>query len=184
MLQCCRQRRPIQSRDVRQRSARANGGGMKVFRVHGALLIVAAAPFLSACDRCSFRLLERQVVEGTLPCCGAWVNQDVSVPPGTNRQVDISNTRSPGEAGLIDIWLVPTDCERLFDGPYPGAVPRCRVIIGPVAPGTVSSRIKLDAGTYRAVLQSHSTNTEATSYVWDIGSWGNDCRPLTTTSPR
>jgi len=149
----------------------------------GGVLVVLASLASSACDRCSFRILERRNVSGTLPCCGGSARHDLTVASGTNRQVDVSNTQFPGTAGTVDLWLVPADCEQLFDGPYPGGTPRCRVLLGPIAPGAVSSRIKVDAGIYRIFVQAWSSNSESVSYIGDLGVWGNDCRRLSPTTP-
>lgn len=139
---------------------------------------------LGGCDRCSFQNLDRLVTKGTLPCCGAFKVHEVVVKAGTNRQVDLANSESPVPAGLVDLWLTPASCERLFDGPYPGSVPQCAVLIGPVAPGSVSERRKLDPGTYRVFAQSYSSNVDPVEYVGDVGVWGNDCVPGSLTAPR
>lgn len=134
-------------------------------------------------DRCSFRNLNLQVANGTLECCGAFAVHEVVVRPGTNRQVDIANHRKPAQATLVDLWLAPATCQRLFDGPYPGARPLCPVLIGPVVPGAVSDRRDLEPGTYRVFAQSYSTNQEPAEYVGDFGVWGTDCAPILPTGP-
>ena len=138
-------------------------------------LLFLAVLTSSGCDRCSLRLLDEIDVTGDLPCCGGSASEIVAIPDGTNRQVDLANTRFPNAEGQIDLWLTPFDCTQLFDSPYPGATPRCRTLIGPIAPGVVSPRMNLNAGTYRVFAQAHATNTTAVHYVGDIGVWGNDC---------
>ena len=146
--------------------------------------IAVSSLVLGGCDRCSFRILDRQTARGTLECCGAFAVHEVAVKSGTNRQVDLANSQSPVPAGLVDLWLVPASCERLFDGPYPGSVPQCTVLIGPVIPGAVSERRDLDPGTYRVFAQSYSTNVDRAEYAGDLGIWGNDCVPVSLTAPR
>ena len=150
---------------------------MLVARRGAALGLICAAVAWSACDNCPFRNLTRQTVEGTLDCCGASARRDVTVPDGTDRQVDLANTSAANDTGNVDLWLAPADCERLFDGTYPGGSPLCRTYLGPVRQGAVSARVKVDAGRYRVFAQSHSTNTERARYLGDVGIWGRDCRP-------
>ena len=156
---------------------------MLVVRFGAALGLICAAAAWSACDRCGFRNLDRLTTSGTLDCCGSSARHEVTVPTGTDRQVDLANTRFPTVAGTVDVWLAPADCEKLFDGTYPEASPLCRTYIGPVSPGAVSARIKLDAGPYRVFAQSHSSNAEPARYVADVGIWGKDCTSLSPTRP-
>jgi hypothetical protein len=158
---------------------------MRLLRFGVSFLVIGVSSLVSGgCDRCSFRNLDRQTARGTLECCGAFAVHEVVVKPGTNRQVDLANSRSPVPAGLVDLWLAPASCERLFDGPYPGSVPQCPVLIGPVVPGAVSERRDLDPGTYRVFAQSYSTNVDRPEYAGDLGIWGNDCVPVSPTAPR
>jgi len=158
---------------------------MSLLRFVVFFLAVGLSGFVSGgCDRCSFRNLDRQVTKGMLECCGAFKIHEVVVKSGTNRQVDLANSQSPVPSGLADLWLTPASCERLFDGSYPGSVPRCSVLIGPVVPGAVSERRSLDPGTYRVFVQAYSTNADPVEYVGDFGVWGNDCVPVSPTAPR
>ena len=156
---------------------------MLVVRLGAALGLICGAATWSACDRCGFRILERVTIDGTLDCCGASAREDVTIPAGTDRQVDLANTRFPTVVGTIDLWLAPADCDQLFDGTYPGASVLCRTYLGPVAPGAVSARITLDAGRYRVFAQSHSSNAGRASYVGDVGIWGKDCTSASPTRP-
>jgi hypothetical protein len=156
---------------------------MLVVRLGAFVGLIGAAVIWSACDRCPFRNLDRLRVSGTLDCCGASARHDVTVPAGTDRQVDLANARLPTVAGNVDLWLVSADCDRLFDGTYPGAPPLCRTYIGPVAPGAVSARLKLAAGGYRVFAQAHSSNGETVSYMGDVGIWGMDCAAASPTRP-
>ena len=156
---------------------------MLVVRLGAALGLICGAAAWSACDTCPFRNLERLGFDSSLECCGAFAKHDVTVRAGADRQVDVANTRFPNVVGTVDLWLVPTDCEKLFDGTYPGASPLCRTYIGPVAPGAVSARLKLAAGRYRVFAQSHASNADPVSYVGDVGIWGRDCTPVSPTRP-
>ena len=150
---------------------------MLVLRLSALLGFVCSVVVSSACDKCPFRILERVEVTGFIDCCGAFGRHDVTAPAGTIRQIDLANWRRPTDAGRVDLWLVPADCEQLFDGAYPGGAPRCQVLIGPIAPDAVSSRSKLAAGRYRVFVQAHSSNVERMEYVGDVGIWGMDCVP-------
>ncbi len=156
---------------------------MLVVRLGAALGLICAAVTWSGCDSCPFRNLDRLTIEGTLDCCGASASHDVTIPDGSGREVDLANTRFPTVAGTVDLWLVPADCAKLFDGTYPGASALCRTYIGPVAPGAVSARLDLGAGRYRVFAQSHSSNAEPARYVGDVGVWGKDCTPVSPTRP-
>ena len=156
---------------------------MRLLRVGASFLAIGWSSLVSGgCDRCSFRNLDRQTARGTLECCGAFAIHEVVVKPGTNRQVDLHNSQSPVPAGLVDLWLAPASCERLFDGPYPGSAPRCPVLIGPVIPGTVSERRDVDPGTYRVFAQSYSTNVDRPEYAGDVGIPGNVLQTLAPTA--
>jgi hypothetical protein len=131
-----------------------------------------------ACDRCPFRLLAQRPVSAFVQCCGASAVHDVSVPDGADRQIDVSNTLFPTEDGRVDLWLTSTDCAQLFDGAYPGGTAKCCTLVGPVALGQVSERIKVSGGTFRVFVQGYSSNTGVTNYRGDVGIWGMDCKPL------
>ena len=93
-------------------------------------------------------------------------------------EFDLSNVAMPAQPGLVDAFLVPTSCAKLFDGAYPGAAPLCQVLSGPAAPGRVSSRVALKAGTYRLWLQAYTSNATTAPYFVDIDIWDHSCRNL------
>jgi len=113
---------------------------------------------------------------GRIGCCGASQNFDVTIPPAEDGEVDLTNTLFPGQAGRVDAWLVDTSCDHPFEGTYPGAGPRCRTYLGPVAPDQVSGRVKIPSGDYRIVLQAYSSNTDVSQYAAQVGLWGYDCK--------
>ena len=156
---------------------------MLVVRLGACLALLCAAAMWIACDQCPFRNITRLDVDGVLGCCGASARHEITVSDGSDRQVDLANTRFPSVAGTVDLWLVRADCEQLFDGAYPGASARCPTLIGPVAPDAVSARITLAGGRYRVFAQAHSSNAEPTRYVGDVGVWGRDCKPVSPTQP-
>ena len=156
---------------------------MPVARIRALLGRLCSAVFWSGCETCPLRNLDRLDVRGVAGCCGAFAREDVTVSSGQGRQVDLANTRVSAVDGSVDLWLVRADCEQLFDGPYPGSTPRCSTLLGPVAPGAVSSRIDLAAGRYRVFAQAHSSDAAAAAYLGDVGIWGNDCGPIPT-APR
>jgi len=156
---------------------------MIVRRLSLPLGFVCAALVWSACHSCPFRLLWTRTVgfnsrdvATMVACCGASVQQDVTIPSAEGGQVDLDNTQFPGEAGRVDAWLAPADCDRLFDGTYPGASPLCRTYIGPVRPGEVSARQPLPSGRYRVVVQAYSSNANAAKYTAQVGLWGYNCK--------
>ncbi len=111
-----------------------------------------------------------------IDCCGASVQQDVTIPSAESTQVDLDSTQFPGEAGHVDAWLVEPGCDRLFDGTYPDASPRCRTFIGPVQPGQVSARVSIPSGRYRVFIQAYTSNTAAAKYTVEVGLWGYNCK--------
>jgi len=116
---------------------------------------------------------------GRVPCCGGALYQDVMLKGATSdREFSLSNTAFPAEAGGVDAFLVPTSCQKLFDGPYPGAAPLCTICSGPARPGGVASRVKLDPGTYRVYLQGYSNVTSSVSYLVDVYIWDYSCSAL------
>lgn len=149
-------------------------------RVGFAFLASATLAASSGCDHhCGLGERGRVPVSGPAPCCGVAIYQDVALSGQTSdSEFSLSNAAFPTEPGGIDAFLVPTACEKLFDGPYPGAAPLCTVYAGPVKPGGVSSRAKLAPGTYRVYLQSYSTVTSSVRFLVDVYTWDYSCRPL------
>jgi hypothetical protein len=138
---------------------------------------------LAACDTpCEFRIVARMSSTGSsVSCCGAFVVEDVVVPEQRDLAIDLAQIAVPNQQGGQDLFVTGPDCVRLFEGPYPppgtGArpVPRCPVILGPVAPGRVSPRADLTAGRYRVFVQAYDTNTASNAYRFDVGVWGASC---------
>ena len=117
---------------------------------------------------------------GPLACCGGSGFRDLALTARTSdAEFSLANTAFPNEPGGVDAFLVPTSCQKLFDGPYPGSTPLCRVLSGPAKPGGVSSRVKLAPGTYRLYLQGYSSTTSSVSqYLVDVNIWDYSCGPL------
>jgi hypothetical protein len=137
---------------------------------------------LVACHRCGLSEHDRVSVAptaqtGAVPCCGGAVFQDVKLEGQTSdAEFSLANTNIPTQPGGVDAFLVPTSCQKLFDGAYPGAAPLCTILAGPAKPGGVSSRAKLSPGTYRVYLQGYSNVTDAVSYLVDVYVWDYRCR--------
>jgi hypothetical protein len=145
----------------------------------GMRALVAAAALVSSVScgsQCGLSLQDRVTLEGDVPCCAGSLFRDVSLIGQGDSEFDLSNVAMAARPGLVDAFLVPTSCAKLFDGPYPGAAPLCRVYSGPAAPGRVSSRVALPAGTYRLWLQAYTTNATDAPYFVDIGIWYRSCR--------
>jgi len=154
---------------------------MGPFSVFRAALFVAACAFVfPACDKhCGLGERDRVVVTNTIPCCGVATFQDVALRGESgDAEFSLANTAMPTQPGAVDAFLVPTSCQKLFDGPYPGAAPLCAIHAGPARPGGVSSRVKLSPGTYRVYVQGYSNATDTAAFVVDVLTWDYSCRPL------
>jgi hypothetical protein len=145
---------------------------------HASRSIVAALlafTSFSCGSNCPFGALSRRAFPGQVAAGGGTARHDVVAPAEV--EVDLANA-STGQAGRVDAFLTRADCDRLFDAEYPpvsGAAPRCQVIVGPVAPGAVSARQKISAGTYRLHLYGYTSNTAPVIYAVDVVFWGENC---------
>jgi hypothetical protein len=148
--------------------------GLRRFALAFAAVLLGA---LASCGSpCPFGLLSQRTLTGQVACCGAASVQSLPVP--AEAEVDLGNLQPAGQAGRVDLFLTRGDCDRLFDGAYPppaGVSPRCPVLVGPVAPGTVSNRQKLDAGTYRLHALAYSSNSAPAAFGIDVAFWGENC---------
>jgi len=150
------------------------------FLVRAALVASACAVFLPACDKhCGLGERDHVVVTNVIPCCGVATFLDVPLRGETSdAEFSLANTAMPAQPGAVDAFLVPTSCQKLFDGPYPGGAPLCAIHVGPVKPGGVSSRVKLAPGTYRVYVQGYSNATDTARFLVDVFIWDYSCRPL------
>src|SRR6266568_7282841 len=89
------------------------------------------------------------------------------IPQRGDMEIDLANTAFPAEPGQAAAYLTATSCATLFDGPYPGSLPLCKVLVGPAAPRRVSARVPLDAGTYRLWVHGYTSNTSAPHVLID-----------------
>jgi hypothetical protein len=153
-------------------------------RFSSAVVLVAALAAAGACDHhCGLGEHDRVTVTpgqaGPVPCCGGAAYYDVALKGATSDpEFSLANTAFPTEAGGVDAFLVPTSCQKLFDGPYPGAAPLCTIHSGPAKPGGVAPRVKLDPGTYRVYLQGYSNVSAPVNYLVDVYIWDYSCAPL------
>jgi hypothetical protein len=137
---------------------------------------------------CPLRLTSRKVfssfgdVSKAVPCCGSFVFREVDLTSADIQQVDLANSRV--NTGRVDAFLTGRDCEILFTEPYngPPAQSRCKVFIGPVAPGDVSERLVIPRGTYRIFAQAWASNENANIFDMDVGVYSDNCR-ATMTAP-
>ena len=143
-----------------------------------AALAAACVLFLSlpSCGGgCPFGLLAVRSFPGEVACCGATARHDFQA--ADDAELDVTSLQA-GQSGRVDAFVTRADCDRLFDGAYPpaaGTAPRCPVIVGPVAPGSVSARVKVGAGAYRLHLLALSSNTASSVYAVDVMLWGENC---------
>lgn len=151
--------------------------------IRAALLVVLAWTAAGCDHRCGLgerrRITVSNAQAGPVPCCGGAAHQDVTLKGETSdAEFSLANTARPTEAGGVDAFLVPTSCEKLFDGPYPGAPPLCTILAGPAKPGGVSGRAKLTRGNYRLYVQGYSATSASVGYLVDIYVWDYSCGPL------
>ena len=146
-----------------------------------ALCLSAAAPAVSCGGggSCGLGLHDRITVTdasgGRVPSLGGSSFKDVALSVKGDTEFQLASTAMPAKPGLVDAFLVPTSCSKLFDGPYPGAAPLCQVYLGPVAPGKVTSLVKLVAGSYRVWIQGYTSNETDASYLIDLEIWNHSC---------
>jgi hypothetical protein len=140
---------------------------------------------LAACDHhCGLGEHDRVTVvpmssTALVPGGGGASFQDVALKGATSdAEFSLSNVALGTEPGGVDAFLVPTTCDSLFDGSYPGGTPKCRIYLGPAKPGGVSGHVKLDAGTYRVYLQGYSNVATPVSFLVDVYIWDYSCGPL------
>lgn len=136
-----------------------------------------ACVIAARCDhRCGLAEHERVTVKGDVAAAGASDSKDVALKASTSDpEFSLSNTAFPSEAGGVDAFIVPTSCQKLFDGPYPGAAPLCSILAGPAKPGAVSGRVKLASGSYRVYLQGYSNVDASVKYLVDVYVWDYRC---------
>jgi hypothetical protein len=134
---------------------------------------------LAGCDHhCGLGERERTPLTGSVACCSGTF-RDVQLKGETSdAEFSLANTALPTQAGSVDAFIVPTSCDKLFDGTYPGASPLCTILAGPAKPGGVSNRVKLSPGAYRVYLQAYPELTTPAGYVVDVYTWDYSCRPL------
>ena len=150
---------------------------MAAIRIAVCILTIICS--LSCGSACGLAQKARLTADGSVACCGGSQFKDVALGPtrgASEAEFDLSNTAIPTDPGSVDAFLVPTSCTKLFDGPYPGAAPQCQVYLGPTAPGKVSARVKLAAGTYRIWLQGYTANTAPNRYQVDVIIWDQSCQ--------
>ena len=142
----------------------------------GIALGLSAAAAVSCGSNCGLGFRGRVPLSGDVPCCGASSFRDVPLSVKGDTEFQLASTAFGAAPALVDAFLVPTSCGKLFDGPYPGATPLCQIYLGPVVPGKVTSLVKLPAGTYRVWFQGYASNTTGAQYLIDLEIWNTDCR--------
>ena len=142
----------------------------------------AAVIAMSGCDHCALRIVSRIDSGGrTIGCCGAQVVEDITVPDERDVAIDLRDVAIDGRDGGHDLWLTRTDCDRLFEAPYPAPgtaarpTPRCEVLLGPVPPGRVSPRAELPPGPYRVFVQAYDSNPVSYQFRFNVSIWASTC---------
>ncbi len=150
-------------------------------RVLGVVIVAMFAAAAACSGPCGLGLHDRVTVQGAdaralAPGGGSFFQDVVLRPQRGDMEIDLANTAHPAQPGLLDAYLTNTNCAKLFDGPYPGSTPLCKVLVGPVAPGKVSARVSLDAGTYRLWIYGYTSNAGSLEYLIDVDIWDSSCR--------
>jgi hypothetical protein len=140
--------------------------------------LAAALSATQACGHCGLGLHASTPWSGGV-APGAAVFQDFPLSPQKgDMEIDLASTSyAVTTPGTTDAYLTDTSCAKLFDGPYPGAAPLCKVLIGPTPTGNVSPHAGLDGGTYRVWVQGYSSNLDAVHFLIDVDLFDNSCRP-------
>jgi hypothetical protein len=124
---------------------------------------------------------KEHVIQSEMPCCGAFFASSFAVKE-RGAELDVS-ADPPLGAGHWDVWVAKAPCDVLFDPGYDGPgtrVPRCTVVLGPVAPGTLSSRVAAPIAEYRAFVYGWSSNASPVIFGADVGIWAPDCSSALT----
>ena len=138
----------------------------------GVLVLLSLA---SCGSPCPFGIVSIRSYPGQVAGGGASARQDFQVPADV--EVEVANLQVAGQ-GRVDVFVTRADCDRLFEGEYPppaGVAPRCTVVVGPVAPGSVSGRQKVSTGTYRLHAHGWTSNTAPATFGIDVALWGENC---------
>jgi len=128
---------------------------------------------------CGLALHQKATAEGAVAPGGSFFRDFPLRPQAGDMEIDLVNTDGLGldQRGPHDAYLTDTSCAKLFDGPYPGSSPLCQVLVGPAASGKVSTRVQLDAGTYRLWVYGYTSSASDAGYVVDIDIWDHRCSP-------
>lgn len=139
-------------------------------------LLLVAACIASACDATcphTFEVLSTFTFDEAVPCCETTMRKQPVVIRADDAEVDVAVHQDPTIAARVDAWLTPASCLQLFD---PGSsVPKCEVLIGPVAAGSVSARRKAPAGDYHVFVRPRDAGTAPVAALVDVRVWGARC---------
>lgn len=141
--------------------------------------MAAAFVVTPACAHCGLGLHQSTPWSGSV-APGAAVFQDFPLSPQAGgMEITLASTSYAGSTpGTTDAFLTETSCAKLFDGPYPGATPLCKVLIAATPTGKVSPHAALDGGTYRAWVVGYSSNPDLVNFLINVELWDNSCRPV------
>lgn len=146
-------------------------------RVVCVAISLAVAASMSCERRCGLGWHDRVSVPGVIGPGGESFFRDMLLSPQVgDMEIALASTAHPAEPGSADAFLTATSCTQLFSDPYPGAAPLCRILVGPVTPGQVTTRVPLDSGTYRLWVQGYTSNASALPYLIDVEIWDESCR--------
>jgi hypothetical protein len=150
---------------------------MRDFRVIGVLVAAGLAAAALACNGpCGLGLHERASWSGGVAPGEVSFRDFPLKPQRGDMEIDLSSTAASPQPGSVDAYLTDTSCAKLFDQPYPGTPPLCRILAGPAAYGKVSPRVPLPAGSYRLWAVGYSGNQSEQKILIDIDIWDYDCR--------
>jgi hypothetical protein len=148
-------------------------------RIAHALAAASMVTVLVACNGpCGLALHRRATADGTVAPGASFFQDFLLRPEKGDMEIDLSNSDKVAQpVGPHDAYLTDTSCAKLFDGPFPGSAPLCKVLVGPATSGKVSARAALQTGTYRLWVYGHTSNASDVGFLVDVDIWDYSCGP-------
>lgn len=122
-----------------------------------------------------FEVLAVVTADKSIPCCSTIAVRDFAIASGfpNDTEVDVAVHRDPSASAQVEAWLTAADCAQLFDAG--SSAPKCTILIGPVAAGSVSPRRKMGYGTYRIFVRPTTIVESDVPFLVDVRIWGSRC---------
>jgi hypothetical protein len=148
-----------------------------VLGVRAATVLIAAACGSWGCDTAGchssrFEVIATATADKIIACCDTTAVRDVPMAQDDGELL-MAVQRDPSVLTQVDGWLTRADCVQLFD---PGSnSPKCEVLIGPIAAGSVSSRRPVPRGNYRIFVRPQNDILATVPVLVDVQIWGTRC---------